>query len=171
MHHEFHSSRRTTVLLLLGAVVFVLLGGWMTGLFVSPPDPWRIPEGVVVATGWIGIVFFGACAVFLVVRLASPRAAVTVDDEGIVDRSSMLAGGTIAWREISGCEVVEMAGQRFLGLRLHDVEGFLARQPQVKRKGMSANQARFGCVVNIPANAVADFEGLVRVVAERGESS
>lgn len=170
MRHEFHASRRTTVLLLLGALLFVAAGLWMTGLITSPPDPWRIPEGLVIGTGWVSVAFFGAAAVFLAVRLVSPRAVVTVDEDGIVDRSSMLAGGAIGWDQIAGTQVVELAGQRFLGLHLHDTEAFLAQQPAVKRKGMQTNQARWGSVVNIPANAVADFDGLVHVLTDRGEA-
>lgn len=167
MDREFHASRTTTGLLVLGSVAFVAAGLWFAGVFGDPPRPLRIPEPAVTTIGWVAIVFFGLCGAYLVWRLASPKPAVVLREDVLIDNASLASAGSIPWVEITGSQVVELMGQRFLGIHLRDPQRLLAQQPAVKRKGMESNLHRFGCPVTIPANAVSDFDGLVTDVSHR----
>jgi hypothetical protein len=89
--------------------------------------------------GWLGIVFFGACAAVGVWQTLDPRPRLIIDDEGVFDRT--LKVGRIPWSEIAGVHLPSMMSKQFICLDLRDEDRWiasLARPYQVMVKGNEA---------------------------------
>jgi hypothetical protein len=140
-----HASRGRLFLLFLSAAGFVAVGCWMLTL----PDGKLDLEGRIAA--WVGIPFFGLCGGFALWRLIRPGPVLRIDERGITDHSSAVAGGFIAWSEISGASVYSVGNQKILGIELIDPQAFLARTSGLKRLVMRANAKWFKYPVNISA--------------------
>lgn len=104
--------------LILGAVIFVLLGSWMAGLFGSPPTSHRYQQALVSAIGWSSIIFFGLCALVSARRLWDTGEELRIGRSGI--RWTRWSDQTIPWSAISDITVWSGRGQSFIILFLHN---------------------------------------------------
>jgi hypothetical protein len=87
MKTEFISSRRKTVLMLLGSLSFVAIAFFLPG----PPDRTLF---------WSGV-FFSACSAVFIVLLLRPQRLV-LNDEGLLLSGGLQRSPTkIAWRDVS----------------------------------------------------------------------
>ena len=75
--------------------------------------------------GVIGLIFFGTGAIVGLVQGLRPGPRLTIDDDGIHDRS--LGVGVIAWSDITRAEPYGIAGNPFIGIDVRDREKYLAR--------------------------------------------
>jgi hypothetical protein len=113
---HFRVNRRFWLSRALGAIIMAVV----CLLFVR--------YGLQSAVGWFGIVgalFFGIGAAVGLKEGTRRGPRLTLDDEGIHDRS--LRVGVIAWSDIIGIEPYGVAGQPFIGLCLRDPSKYLAR--------------------------------------------
>lgn len=62
-----------------------------------------------------------------------PSPSLTVDAEGILDRSSLTAAGRVRWEEITGIEQETINGVTMIAIRVYDTKAFLARLFFLKR--------------------------------------
>ena len=90
------------LVLALGFVV-VSVGLSPVGWFHVRRLAWFV-EGV----GVVGAVFFGACAVFCVIRLLSRRPGLVIDRGGIVDDTSYSSVGRVPWSQIVDVTITRM---------------------------------------------------------------
>lgn len=161
-----YPSTTKTIGLVLAALVFVVLGVVFIGVGQTGEEG---SPGLVVIGG-ISVVFFGACLVYLVYRLFNRKPSLIVNDEGIVDHSSAIGGGELKWADIEEIMLYDYMGQRFIGIRLHDTETFLARQSGLKKTLMKANQGLVQATVNITQVAVKmPLEDLYVLMMEKWE--
>lgn len=114
-----HSSRWKLVLMLLGAVMFVVIGLWMVGLFGQPPESRRYSTGFLVLIGWACILFFGLCGGIIAKRLFSAgEDEVRISASGI--RSRSWSDDMIPWSEITEISTWNSNGQSVIVLKLRD---------------------------------------------------
>jgi hypothetical protein len=108
-------ARNSTVrvlLLMAGAVGFMLLGIWVAGLLGPPPRPGR---------EWIGLaalLFFGLCFLLGIRRLFQGGDQIVVDRKGIFWRQ--WSETTIPWGAIVSFETRSIRHQHFVSLWLKD---------------------------------------------------
>lgn len=119
-----------------GSLAFVVAGLWL-GLTHEEP--------AANVTGWAGVVFFGACGVYIARRLFSRTPMLVVDRDGIVDRASGAAVGRIRWDEIRDVAISRVGAQKFLGIHVRDPDALRARLPFGRRL-----MARLNCMLGLP---------------------
>lgn len=136
-------SRKRLVLALFGALAFVFIGA---GGVIARPTVLTV---VVAATA---VPFFGWGSVLFVIRLVRRRPELTVTDEGFDHRQL----GRIAWHEVESVVPAEYSPtgritHRFVEVRLHDPQAYLARRPPAARMLARSNMAMLFSPVTISA--------------------
>jgi hypothetical protein len=110
------NSRFRLLLIILGAIGFVVAGAWIAGLF-DPPS--RVGREWV---GWISMFFFGLCAVAAVPRLFDESDQIVIDGNGIFWRRRSTT--TIPWTAVQRWQIGQVRSQRFICLFLKDPTQF-----------------------------------------------
>lgn len=141
---EVYASKGKTWLLLLVAIGFVAAGIWMFRLALTGEESW-----VIGGIGVISILFFGICLLFMLKSLFELLPVLEIDDGGVLDRSSYVAGGRILWTEVEDISIFNVANQPTIGIRLRNPQAFLERQNGIKRWLISVNRKLTGAPVNI----------------------
>ncbi len=107
-------SNKKMILLVLGALAFVLIGIW----FVIEPESLststrnRNPYFTQVI-GIVSIIFFGLCLLIMIIQLLDKTfKGVIINDKGIYENSSILNIGLIKWEDIKGFKIVEVQQTR-----------------------------------------------------------
>jgi hypothetical protein len=94
--------------------------------------------------------------------------AVVINSKGIVDNSSGVSVGFIAWDEIEEIREYSFQDQTFLGITLKDVNKVVARQPKWRRSVIRANLKLGAAPVNIPQSVLGvKVSDLVREIQDR----
>lgn len=110
------------------------------------------------------LLFFGLGLVWSAGALIRRSPAIIIDDRGIMDHSSAIGAGFIAWGEIAA---VRLVGAHLLILPI-DEPTLLARFPAWRRLFYRANSAALGAPIQITSMALSiTSEELGRLIAER----
>ncbi|MDN4070932.1 STM3941 family protein [Paenibacillus vini] len=72
-----------------------------------------------------------------------------IDDGGLLDRTSYVAGGRILWSEVESISIINVANQLTIGIRLRNPQAFLDSKNGIQRWLISVNQKLTGAPVNI----------------------
>ena len=104
--------------------------------------------------GWLGVLFFGFCGGWILSRLFSHRIALILDRNGLLDNSSAIPAGRIAWGEISRVGITTVSDQRFLGIDVRDRTLLPSSKSEFRRSLDNANAGITGFPVNIPSTTV-----------------
>ncbi len=119
------TGRIRLFLLFLGSVAFVTAGIWFA---VRPPLGIPLAREFCVALGLVTLLFFGIGGGILLRRLLGHRIALIVDRNGIVDNSTVMPAGRIAWDEITRIGIVTTSRDtRSIGIDVQDREALYAR--------------------------------------------
>ena len=135
-----YPSRRKAALVLLGAIVFVVLGLWIG----SPGMRSRVSMVERMIATYIGVPFFAACGLYAAYRIVIRRPAVVVDPTGITDTSHPFGVGYLGWGDIDRVVLYRYQGQAMLGIYPKNLETLLSRLEGVRSKYIRANLA-LGC--------------------------
>jgi hypothetical protein len=145
-----YPSRLKTLLVLVGAIAFVVVGIWIA----TPGVARGVAVWKVVIASYVGVPFFTACGLYAAYRLARHRPAVEIDSTGITDAASALGAGRLTWDEVDHVVLYKYSGQSMLGIVPRDLDIFLSRQHAVRRFLTKLNLA-LGCApVNVPQVAL-----------------
>jgi hypothetical protein len=164
---EIPLSKKKLVLMLAGSLAFVAVGLWFV---IAPPnfrnEFWAARAGV---AGAAGIVVFGVFAFFLARKLGDSKPGLIVTDRGFHDNASATPAGEVLWQDVTGFDVMEVQGQRFIVVLVRDPEPYIARQTSAfKRKLMSMNANMAGSPISISANSLKiGFDELLALLTER----
>jgi len=131
-------------LALLGAILFVALGVSILGF--RELLPLRLYHGAVAV---IAILFFGACAVVILVRILKPSPSVELSRAGITDSTSPFGVGFLSWDEVSFISIYVIQGKRTLGVFLKDAGSIMARVGGAKAGYLKTNLRMGFAPVNI----------------------
>jgi len=143
-------NRTKIVLLVVGAIAFVAAGLWIWSIAdTRPEDAVRMKATAVAAIG-----FFGLCAVYGSVKLFDRKPGLVIDAEGIIDNSSAVAVGRIAWSDVVAITVNAIERQRFLTVAVRDPQKYAARGGPLRRLLHAANLKRAGSPINISSTAL-----------------
>jgi hypothetical protein len=124
-----YNSRWRMGLLMLAGLGFVFIGLWMAGALGEGPDPSsgsrRIPPELVPYVGWLCVIFFGMCTLFIARRFFDHDAQIEIGRAGI--RVAQWSDATIPWSEIRRVSVWSYQSQKNIILHLHRPEAFPGR--------------------------------------------
>src|SRR6516164_9557180 len=90
-------SKGRIILLLLGAVAFVVASIWMWSIADAQT---RFNPLTMKAAAIAGVSFFGMCAIYSSYKLFDTRPGLIIDEQGIEDHSSAVAAGRIPWEDV-----------------------------------------------------------------------
>ncbi len=157
-------SKGKNVLLLLGAVAFVVGSIWLWSI----ADAQRRYHPIVVrATSVVGTRFFGACAIYGTLKLFDDRPGLVIDETGILDNSSAVAGGSVPWTDVVGVGQWEISGQRFVVIFVKEPEKYIKRGNYLCRMLTAANVKLVGSPIAISPNALQmSFDHLMQVLTD-----
>jgi hypothetical protein len=117
-------------LLLVSACVYPLIYGFD----ISGRDSLgRFFELITPEIFYIGAPVFSLGFIYLGYRLLKPKPALIINQEGIVDNTSVFGAGLIRWEEIESMFIYRVMDNAFLGIVPVNLEAVLDRQPPVKR--------------------------------------
>lgn len=132
--------------MLLGAILFVATGV----LLIVHREARPIVHIYHVVVGTLSILFFGACAVVILLRIVRPSPAVVLSREGITDSASPFGIGFLPWSEVAFLSIYVIEGQRMLGIFPKDPVSIMARLGGAKARYMKANMAMGFAPANVP---------------------
>lgn len=160
------ASKFKLVLLILGALIFLALGIWLSLLdaaFIEAQHRWNSPA-LIHTVGAVAVVFAALCAAFGVKKLFDDRPGLVLNHLGITDHSSALAAGLIPWAEIRGFATYQVQRQKLLILLLHHPQPYLEAGGWWKRLMLQANFKMCGSPICISASALSiSFDELVEL--------
>jgi hypothetical protein len=153
-----YASRAKLTLAALGCGAFLVIG-----IFI-----WR--EGgtdyrIFAAIDWG---FFGLMLLLALARILRAAPSLIINQFGIFDNSSAFGGYLLPWEEIHSFYVSSIKNQKFISIRVHDLERFLGRQPAMRAGLMRMNMKLVGAPVNIAtASLPLKMEELWKIIYQR----
>jgi hypothetical protein len=145
-----YMSPARTILLVAGAILFVVLGCWMIGAFGDVPNSSRFGATKVALVGWASIIFFGACGIIGIRRLADKDEQLRISSRGI--HWKQWSHATIPWSEILDVSVWSYRRQNSIILVLRRPEHFPSETLLGRFAGM--NRALTGGDIAISTTAL-----------------
>jgi hypothetical protein len=153
-------ARGKIVVLLVASLGFVVGGVIM--LLVSHRALDRL-------AGIASIAFFGACTLLLAKELVDARPRLVIDDSGVFDRTLLV--GIIAWDDIVDAEVVTIARQQLIALRLRDPKKYTARLGPVHQRLVTLNEKMGHQPLNLKVGALdVDPHTLAAMIVREAEA-
>ena len=152
---EIPISKVKLILLLIGSLGFVVAGVYL--LIESDHFVERGDKSIefIIGAGIGAVVFFGACFVWVLIKLFDSKAGLRIDDQGITDHSSGVSVGFIDWADIRGVETQKFKSQKFLVLKTDQPGKYIDKaRNALKRKAMQANVGMCGSPLTISANTL-----------------
>jgi len=161
-------SRKKIVLLILGACVFVALGGWLLSLDGAAVRSERSFRGffnevwVVRGLGLTAILFFGLCGLYALRALFDKKPGLVLNSSGLVDNASAVSAGFIPWSEVVGASVYEIQGQKMLVIDVRTPQTYIDRGGALRRLLNKANYRMVGSPIALSSKVLKiDFPRLV----------
>lgn len=166
---EIPISKIKIVLLLIGSLLFVAGGIFL----VKNPGTLSISPLLITIAGYLGILFFGVIALFIVNKLFNTGPGFVIDDNGIVDNSSAFSVGFIPWEDVVDVSVIEVSGQKLINIKVSDPVDYIKRQPNILAKQTAAtNQRMYGTPINVSANSLqVSFDELYNKIKGRWQQN
>jgi len=162
---EIQISKTKISLLLIGALIFVILGI----LFSLTPEKFtttifRNPQ-IIRIVGIVAVLFFGAAGIYGLRKLFDKSVGLTIDDYGITDNSNASSVGLIDWADILDIKTEQVMSTRFLLIFVDNPDKYLERVNGFKRKLMKGNMKMYGTPLSITSNTLRyDFSDLERLI-------
>jgi len=139
-------------LYLLGAMVFVLLGGWMINSALLAKNQ-LVGKFIFFIIGLAGVLFFGLLAFVMLIKIFKTKAGLILSDEGLTDNTSGVAAGFISWKEIRKINISNSGSNSYLVVLVKNPEKFIKRERNfIKRFAMRMNYKMTGTPIHIMAN-------------------
>lgn len=146
---EVYMGKGKLWMLGFGCFIFIGIGGWIFSEYLN--GNMTFIYGIV---GIVCMILFAACLCFFTQKLLDHSPAVIIDEEGILDNSSYIAGGLIRWDDIHNIELYQLVGQNMIGIHLKDPDSYLERQQGLKRQLIKINQGMVQAPINIAQSAL-----------------
>lgn len=156
-------SKKKNVQMLLLCVAFVL-ACWFIWDRAEDYAYTTLFRGVAMA----GFVFFGLlCGGYGLYKLVDNRPGLVLDQEGIRDNSSAIAGKLIRWQEVTKLEERVVVSTPFLLVFVKNPEEVIRKENFFKQKIMRLNQQLYGTPLALSSQALeCDFKEMVDQVQQ-----
>ena len=161
------SNKTKTFFLLIGGLLFVILGIWFLD------DPQRFANSsyrprsafFIEIFGFVSVVFFGACSVLCIKNLIAKKSGLIFNQFGIQVNSAGPSIGLIIGDDITGIKTVEFDSQRFIMIEVSNPDHYINRSKnRIKKMAMKANYTKYGTPISISAYTLkVNFEVLIKI--------
>lgn len=165
---EIAVSKTKITLVLIGALIFVVLGLF----FIVSPDAITSPifssPQVIRIVGIVAVLFFGAAGVYGFRKLFDKSVGLTIDEKGITDNSNAASVGLIDWADITAIKTEQVMSTKFLLIFVSNPDKYMDRVNGFKQKLMKANMKMYGTPLSITSNTLKyNFSDLERLLKEK----
>jgi hypothetical protein len=165
---EIPLSKTKISLLLIGAIVFVILGT----LFFITPDTFISPifrnHQIIRIAGITACLFFGAVGVYGFTKLFDKTIGLTIDENGITDNTNASSVGLIDWNDIVEIKTEQIMSTKFLLVLINSHDKYIEREKGFKRKLLQRNMKMYGTPVSITSNTLRyHFNDLVSLIKDK----
>lgn len=149
---EIYSSKKKSLMLLIGSVVFVALGFWLL-LKIDNLTGWRARNPIFTqGIGIASILFFGLGIFIGIKRLINSEIALIINSEGLNLNPKKSSTEFIKWSEIKGFEEIKIQNTRIVIIRVKNPEYWLGKETSgFRRKLMQFNISNYNSPFNIAA--------------------
>lgn len=124
---------------------FVLVGVWMVASAAAEGT-----SPAVGVAGAIGVLFFGTCLIWGLLRLTQRAPALVLDNTGLHDQASAIPAGTIPWSNIAAAQAMRFGTQSMLAVGCHDPQAVVDNATGLRRLLLATNAKMMATPVNIP---------------------
>ncbi|WP_345841374.1 STM3941 family protein [Shewanella algae] len=162
-------SKVKIMLIILGAIVFVLLGLWFLSMDAQAIESQkRFNNPVLIyGIGIVSVVFFGLCGLVGIKKLFDSSPGLVISSKGILDNSSGMSAGVIPWKDVAGVGEYQVKKQRFISILLKDPEKYANNGNALRIMANRANIKMCGTPVSISANSLKiSYEDLLGAITE-----
>ena len=108
--------------------------------------------------GAAGIIYFLAGLFAIAARIVKEKPLLIIKEEGVVDSSSASSTGFISYLDIDHVEMIDIMGQKAIGLVMCDNEKFMETLPAVKKNNIKNNLKLNYPAVILRVNTAKDME-------------
>ncbi|MFC6997784.1 STM3941 family protein [Rufibacter roseus] len=156
-------SKKKSVKMLLLCIAFVL-ACWFIWDRAEDYAYTTLFRGVAMA----GFAFFGLlCGGYGLFKLFDNRPGLVLDQHGIRDNSSAIAGKLIRWQQVTGLEERVIVNTPYLLVFVKNPEEVIRKENFFKQKIMRLNQKSYGTPLALSNQALqCDFEEMVKLVQQ-----
>ena len=110
--------------------------------------------GVANVIPWAVFLICGFAGLQLLGRVLRPRPVLVIDEQGLMDRSSIAGVGLIPWADIASVRVVDYQTQKILAIEMKDPQKYLDRANPLRRQAMRLNRSLAGTPFIVPLATV-----------------
>lgn len=142
-------NKKKLVLAIFGAAMFVCVSLWM--ILDSDLQTRRYSPILIKIAGVVGVVFFGMCLIYGIIKLFDYKPALVIDKNGITDNSSITAAGFIPWSDIINITFSQIQSKSFLMIHLSNPDNYMIGKNAFKKHMMLLNQKMYGTPILISA--------------------
>jgi hypothetical protein len=152
---EIYSSKKKSLLLLIGSIVFVVLGFWLL-LEADNMTGWRERNPIFTrGIGIASILFFGLGIFIGIKRLIKSEIALIIDSKGVNVNPKKSMTEFIKWGEINGFEEIKIQSTRIVIIGVKNPAYWLEKETSgFRRKLMQFNINNYNSPFNIAASGL-----------------
>ncbi len=171
---EIPLSKKKIILLLLASIGFIAGGIWMV---VNPENVERYFNPItkrffylnsesIQIIGIVGVLFFGAAAIYGIKKLFDKKIGLILDSSGITDNSNATSIGLIEWNDISDIRTKQVMSTKFLLIDIVNPEKYIGKAKNgIQSRLMKANMNMYETPLSISANTLNyDFGELEKLI-------
>ncbi len=147
---EIYTSKKKSILLLLGSIAFVALGVWLI-LEADNLTGWRARNPILTrGIGITSILFFGLGIFVSIKRLIKSEIALIISTEGLNVNPKKSLTEFIKWSDILGFEEIKIQSTRIVIIGVKNPEYWLEQEKSsFRRKLMQFNISNYNSPFNI----------------------
>lgn len=142
-------SKNKIVWLLIGSLVFVIIGIWFIVGFADMQT--QFSPLMIKLTGAVAVLVFAGTFAFSIKKIFDKKPGLIINEKGIFDNTSGVSIGLIDWESITGIRTQQIMSTRVLLIDTNDPEKFVARATGLKAKIMRTNYNMYGTPMSIGA--------------------
>jgi hypothetical protein len=149
---EIYTSRRKSILMLLGSIAFVALGIWLV-VEADNLTSWRARNPIFTrGIGIASILFFGLGIFVGIKRLIKSEIALIITSEGLNVNPKKSMTEFIKWSDVEGFEEIKIQSTRIVIIGVKNPEYWLNKETSAFRKKlMQFNISNYNSPFNIAA--------------------
>lgn len=152
---EIYTSKKKSILLLIGSIAFVALGIWLL-MEADNLTGWRARNPIITrGIGIASILFFGLGIFVGIKRLIKSEVALIIDPIGLNLNPKKSLTEFIKWEDILGFEEIKIQSTRILIIGVKNPESWLEKETStIRKKMMQFNINNYNSPFNIAASGL-----------------
>ena len=170
---EIYSSKKKSILLLAGSLLFVI-GGIYTFVNAEDFDGFRGRNPLFIKVIGIAAIFFFGLGIFVSIKqLFINQLILTIDRNGINVNPKNSKTEFIEWKNITGFSEIKIHGQKFVIIEVNNSDYWIEKELNGIRKNlMKFNLNNYGSPFNLSANTMQiNYTELLKTLNENFEKS